>query len=494
MSDGFPMFRKIGTNIGLLRYSGAWYISDCGNEFAATGENHLDYYNCAAPVDGFPSQGLWKVADDGVSPPPHVKICDQNGIRTLLLALRAGATTHMEKGQYEEAMVELESILSIGSVRIDDYILLAQTYMRMHKAKEAWLILTDLCENTDLVSKYNTMDIRTLVSDTMREVHMSMVPSPTVTDYVRILQNKNIYPFIEFTVYICEKLKGKIGDLESMGRASSTDQPVNTDPAFIEALLTRASQQREFRLAGGVEVATQLRDFYRAIQNYTFSERDCAIWRMKIFSFADLFRQWSSDGRLDIKGRDAGFKIFWEVGMNPSEKPTTCDPREVEARTKDNDPSKEIKCSVIKSINEGGSEDFVKFTSQRSRLMAMTNRKYTLADINMHDCNNIILKLISIHGVIFDVTENLEKYAPDGEYFFFAGHDITYPLAISALSGDYVDHMYKLTSVDHLKRVYGWMSYFEGKYKVAGTLVEWEKEYDFPDPPEGEDEMQCTIM
>jgi len=315
------------------------------------------------------------------------------------------------------------------------------------------------------------------------QVHQSLHAPECISEYVKILQNKKLYKFLEYINWICEELK-RLGS-----------QP--SESSNVDALLLSASRQREFKLSGGLEVATQFRDFYRSIGAYCFSDRDIALNRMKIFSAADMFRQWSSDGRLDSKGRDGNFKVFWEVGMEqPNNDVVEYDIRELEARTKDNDPSKEMKCSVIKSINDSGSEDLDRFADHRIRLRKMTDTKYTLSEVNKHDCENTELKLISIHGIIFDVTENLEKYAPDGEYFFFAGHDISYPLAVSALSGDFVDHLYKLTSVDHLKRVYGWMSYFENKYKVVGTLVEWDNEDSLPDPPQGEDEpeMQCSIM
>jgi len=263
--------------------------------------------------------------------------------------------------------------------------------------------------------------------------------------------------------------------------------------------------QLEFQLAGGLELAIALRGVYRRIEQYTFGSRDAAVSRMKVFSMTDLFRRMTSDSRPDAKGRDPSFKIFWEVGMTKNDTKgegadQVYDPREIEARNKDNDPAKEMKCSVIKAINDSSETDanLASFRFIRDRLYkTRTSEKiYQVSDLHNHDCNNELLKLISIHGIVFDVTENLEKYAPDGEYYFFAGHDITYPLAVSALSGDHVDKLYKLSSVDHLKRVYGWMEYFEKKYKVVGWLGEWDSEDDMPDPPQGEEEpeMQCIIM
>ena len=250
-------------------------------------------------------------------------------------------------------------------------------------------------------------------------------------------------------------------------------------------------------LAGGVEVAIGLREFYRAIELFTFDARDTAVSRMKVFSFTDSFRQYASDGKLDHKGRDGTFKNFWEAGVQREVDPVL-DPREQDSRVKDLDPAKEMKCSVIKSITDSneGEDATSKFERKRKELLSKASREFTVSEINQHDCNNTELKLISIHGVVFDVTHNLEKYAPDGEYFFFPGHDISYPLAVSSLSGDHVDELYRLESLEHLKRVYGWMEYFENKYAVVGRMKEYENESKWDLPPQGEDEpdMQCTVM
>jgi hypothetical protein len=218
---------------------------------------------------------------------------------------------------------------------------------------------------------------------------------------------------------------------------------------------------------------------------------------MKIFSITDLFRQFASDGKLIIRGRDGTCKNFWEASNVRNPEPDI-DPREQEARMKDLDPSKEMKCCVIKAINaQREEEDISKFLKRRTELLASAPEKvFTLDDFHKCDCNNTELKLIAIHGIVFDVTHNLEKYAPDGEYFFFPGHDITYPLAVSSLSGDHVDEVYQLERSEHLKRVYGWMEYFDKKFEIVGKLKQYENDNTWPSPPEGEEEpeMQCCIM
>mmetsp|Transcript_749 Transcript_749/g.1762 ORF Transcript_749/g.1762 Transcript_749/m.1762 type:complete len:165 (+) Transcript_749:1135-1629(+) len=119
----------------------------------------------------------------------------------------------------------------------------------------------------------------------------------------------------------------------------------------------------------------------------------------------------------------------------------------------------------------------------------------SLDELHRHDVHNT-RKLISVHGVVFDVSENLEKYAPDGEYFFFTGRDITWPLSVTALNGEYADLFYHPLRPDHLRKVYGWMEYYADKYEVVGYLTEYDKEDAFEPPPEQEEEpeMECCIM
>lgn len=49
---------------------------------------------------------------------------------------------------------------------------------------------------------------------------------------------------------------------------------------------------------------------------------------MKLFSLADVFRQFASDGKLDFKGRDGTFKNLREAGKAVEEAETAIDPKE----------------------------------------------------------------------------------------------------------------------------------------------------------------------
>jgi hypothetical protein len=491
-SGGFPMFRKAGSNVGLLLFEdNRIYISDCGPAFEPSGPDHLDYYVSTTAIVSGQQDVVFKPGEDGLVPAPKARFVTEDSLQLLRTALRSAGKKHSESGETDQAMLHFKSLLNLGAPIIQDYLSLAELYLCANDKEKCWSTLGDLCKNESLLfvngkAKYSKAD-RLLISDILLK---SMPSDGSLASLISLLSERSLYPFIEFIIPLCEDLKTRM-ELEKLNENAY-------DESTIEKLIFAAEQRSIFQLSGGMEVAMNLRDTYRRIDDVTFDQRDTAVNRMRIFSLADTLRQFASDGKLDLKGRDSMFKSFWEAGSQKSA-PVVVDPREEEARIKDLDPAKEMKCSVIKAINEqqeGESTDG--FFKRRKELLAVAPpRVFSLDEVRASDCNNTELKLISIHGIVFDVTHNLEKYAPNGEYFFFPGHDITYPLAVSSLSGDHVDEFYKLDRPDHLKRVYGWMEYFVNKYKIVGRLGEYDKESsEWGAAPQGEDEpeMQCTIM
>ena len=491
---GFKMFRKIGSNMGLLRFDdGKLYISDCGPEFQPSGPDHLDFYLSQSkwnPPSSFPD---FTVGEDGTPPAPMVKFVTTESLRTLISALRAQAHRYVSGGERLKAIRNLGSVISFPQSLMTDYLTLCQLWLDEGNQEEAWSVIITLTRNKELLfndslARY-TKEQRSEIS---RLLFRSCTHDHSVSSIVTILNEKSLYPFVEFIIPLCEELKQKM-DLEKFN-------PNAFDDSAVDKLVRVAEERRMFQATGGVEIAMNLRELYRNIDSVTFDQRDTSVNRMKIFSLTDSFRQYASDGMLDIRGRDGTFKSFWEAGTRVAEQETLTeiDPREQDARIKDLDPAKESKCSVIKAINDSKeSEDMSGFFTRRSELLATAPAtRYTLSDIQKCDCNNSELKLISIHSIVFDVTHNLEKYAPDGEYFFFPGHDISYPLAVSSLSGDHVDELYRLERPEHLKRVYGWMEYFVNKYEIVGRLEEYKLESTWSLPPQGEEEpdMQCTVM
>jgi hypothetical protein len=494
---GFPRFRKRGSNVGIIRFDDRkLYISDCGPEFHPSGTDHLDFYVTLSEFRADITTPEFDVGEDGRLPVPKLRFVSKDSLRSLISALRAQGHKLVAQDSTHDAILHFSSLIELGAPVLNDYLTLARLQLEGENVSEAWTVMTALTRNNDLLfeqgvprySKSQRSEISTLLVRSCGE-------DRSIARMVAILAEKSLYPFLEFVISLCDDLKQKM-DLEKFN-------PHAFDDASIKNLIRVAEERRAFQLAGGLEIAINLRELYRTIDTFTFDQRDTSVNRMKIFSLTDTFRQFGSDGKLDLRGRDGTFKNFWEAGSaqrNEEESSAPIDPRVQDSRIKDLDPSKEAKCSVIKAINdskEPEETDISRFLNRRSELLkSAPNKIYSLEDIRKCDCNNSELKLISIHSIVFDVTHNLEKYAPDGEYYFFPGHDISYSLAVSSLSGDHVDELYLLERPEHLKRVYGWLEYFVNKYKIVGRMIEYDQESSWPPPPQGEEEpeMQCSIM
>ena len=71
---------------------------------------------------------------------------------------------------------------------------------------------------------------------------------------------------------------------------------------------------------------------------------------------------------------------------------------------------------------------------------------------------------------MYDVSSNPEMYGPGGSYAVFAGHDITYCLAITSLETENLDRPYNNLSEDEQSRVNAFKERFNSKYPIVGTL------------------------
>ena len=245
----------------------------------------------------------------------------------------------------------------------------------------------------------------------------------------------------------------------------------------VTEILEISELERNFR-SRGLEIAETVRDVYRKIETLGISDRDKILGRTRLFAAADFLRSVVTGGRLDGDGRDAFFRVFWTEAA------------------KDEDPDKETKCPVIKEALDRQDELVIsECLAKRSRLLAGTSEVIDLNKLAIHDCHNNELRLISIHGIVWNVTDNLEKYAPEGEYHFFPGKDITFPMAVSSLSDKHANKFFALTP-EMLLRVYGWIDYFEKKYTVYAKLAEWQGEAEFPEAPkeDTEENMDCVLM
>ena len=117
--------------------------------------------------------------------------------------------------------------------------------------------------------------------------------------------------------------------------------------------------------------------------------------------------------------------------------------------------------------------------------------------LNLFHCNNPDRRLLSLNGVVFDVTSGEKSYGPDGAYKEYAGHDITLALAVHKTDEKWLDKFVKMKE-KWVETANGWEDYFKNKYPVAGRLENWDTDREtWPEltPEELEDlEKGCEIM
>lgn len=97
----------------------------------------------------------------------------------------------------------------------------------------------------------------------------------------------------------------------------------------------------------------------------------------------------------------------------------------------------------------------------------------TLKKYNGKDDPNVYL---GIRGVVYDVTNGKSFYGPGGPYENFAGRDASRGLALNSFDpavltplAKPLDTLHDL-SAEEVESLDNWVSHFEAKYKVVGTL------------------------
>lgn len=97
----------------------------------------------------------------------------------------------------------------------------------------------------------------------------------------------------------------------------------------------------------------------------------------------------------------------------------------------------------------------------------------TLETLNQYHCDNPDRRMLSLNGIVYDVTSAINSYGPDGAYKEFAGHDITLAIATHKTDTKWLDKFIKMQQkwIDTAK---GWEDYFNAKYPIAGRLKNWD--------------------
>eukprot|EP01084_Bolivina_argentea_P035296 65486_1 len=94
-----------------------------------------------------------------------------------------------------------------------------------------------------------------------------------------------------------------------------------------------------------------------------------------------------------------------------------------------------------------------------------TPRLFTLKEIHQCDGVNSDKIYMCIDGLVFDCTRG-NVVDP-----MFAGHDITYVVAMNTWKKEDVDKFGVVWDEGQLKPLIGWKKYFSGKYKLVGKLT-----------------------
>jgi hypothetical protein len=96
----------------------------------------------------------------------------------------------------------------------------------------------------------------------------------------------------------------------------------------------------------------------------------------------------------------------------------------------------------------------------------------SITELNNYHSDNPERRLVSMMGVVFDVTDAVDKYGPDGGYKEFAGHDITINMACSKMDEKWLDMMIRLEP-QYLESAREWLEFYRNKYPECGILSEW---------------------
>ncbi|KAI0085219.1 cytochrome b5 [Irpex rosettiformis] len=108
-------------------------------------------------------------------------------------------------------------------------------------------------------------------------------------------------------------------------------------------------------------------------------------------------------------------------------------------------------------------------------LLFKTYTPKTLSPFNGENGQRILL---SIKGVVYDVTAGRSFYGPNGMYANFAGRDASRGMAKQSFDEEMLtpidQPLDKLEDLkpDEIENMNGWMDHFSSKYIICGNLVE----------------------
>lgn len=109
------------------------------------------------------------------------------------------------------------------------------------------------------------------------------------------------------------------------------------------------------------------------------------------------------------------------------------------------------------------------FFSTQAATMAAQYTLESLREFNGSDPAKPVL--VVLKNKVFDVSSAKNFYGPGGPYAIFAGNDASFCLATSSLESANLNRAFADISDEDKKTLDQWVSKFESKYPLVGTLV-----------------------
>ncbi len=124
---------------------------------------------------------------------------------------------------------------------------------------------------------------------------------------------------------------------------------------------------------------------------------------------------------------------------------------------------------------------------KRIKKKQVVKTKFTLDEIHEYNSTNAKKILLSIMGIVYDVTTGKDFFGKGGPYDVYAGRDCTYALATMDLANSAVDKFeYELDEkFSDSQTLADWIAYFDFKYLRVGELVDRTHPIDIKTLPEG---------
>jgi hypothetical protein len=121
----------------------------------------------------------------------------------------------------------------------------------------------------------------------------------------------------------------------------------------------------------------------------------------------------------------------------------------------------------------------------------------SLEQLHEYHCQNPKRRVLSIFGVLYDVTSAVDKYGPKGSYKEFAGHDVTLNLGASKMETQWMDRFIHMEQ-DWIELAKNWQDFYDEHYPKCGKLDKWDEDWINWPKMNPEEEMEfkqsCLIM